>query len=141
MGHSVGEYVAACVAGIFSLEDGLKLITRRAALMQALPQAGEMVAVLASETQVRDVMERLPDLPAAKIGIAAVNGLENVVVSGDENSIKRLCENLSLQGVKTIPLKVSHAFHSPLMDPMLDENNDVEKLSLPNGPSQGYFSK
>ncbi len=115
MGHSVGEYVAACVAGVFSLEDGLKLIAARASLMQALPQEGEMVAVFADESQVRATIQ--PYHP--QIAIAAINGPEIIVISGQRNYLQAVITDLETKGVKTKKLKVSHAFHSPLMEPML----------------------
>ena len=112
VGHSVGEYAAACIAGVFSLEDGLKLIAQRGRLMQALPQ-GEMAAVFASEAQVSAAIA--PDTPVA---IAALNGT-HIVVSGERGALKQAIATLRSQGVKVKRLKVSHAFHSPLMEPML----------------------
>lgn len=117
MGHSVGEYVAATVAGVFSLEDGLKLMAARGRLMQALPQNGEMVAVLASERQVAPVIE--PYLQ--EVAIAALNGPESVVISGKRSTIRLVVAQLEAMGIKTTPLQVSHAFHSPLIEPMLEE--------------------
>ncbi|NEO43739.1 MAG: type I polyketide synthase, partial [Moorea sp. SIO4A3] len=117
MGHSVGEYVAATVAGIFSLEDGLKLIAMRGRLMQQLPSGGEMVAVMASESQ---VIEAIGDY-SSKVTIAAINGPESMVISGESEAIATVCSKLEAMGVKTKYLQVSHAFHSPMMEPMLTE--------------------
>ncbi|MDB9517354.1 SDR family NAD(P)-dependent oxidoreductase [Roseofilum reptotaenium CS-1145] len=117
MGHSVGEYVAATVAGVFSLEEGLKLIAMRGRLMQQLPPGGEMVSLLASESQVREAIGE----DVSKVTIAAINGPESVVISGESGAIATLCSKLASQGIKTKPLQVSHAFHSPLMEPMLAE--------------------
>jgi malonyl CoA-acyl carrier protein transacylase len=114
MGHSVGEYVAACTAGIFSLEDGLKLIAHRGQLMQALPQNGRMVAVLASEARVAQVIQPYPE-----VAIAAINGPQSVVISGETAAVQAVCAELEADGAKLKPLAVSHAFHSPLMEPML----------------------
>ncbi len=116
IGHSVGEYVAACVAGVFSLEDGLQLITERARLMQTLPPLGEMVAVFASEAQVTAAMQ----LYSHEVSIAAINAPENIVISGMHAAVAAVISTLEAQGIETRRLKVSHAFHSPLMEPMLD---------------------
>lgn len=114
MGHSVGEYVAACVAGVFSLEDGLKLIAERSRLMQALPQNGEMVAVFANESKVQAAIQPY----AQEVSIAAING-SHIVISGQHHAIHQAIATLQAEGVKTKKLQVSHAFHSPLMEPML----------------------
>ena len=115
MGHSVGEYVAACVAGVFSLEDGLKLIAHRGRLMQQLPSGGEMVAVMASEDKVNLLIAPY----TGEVAIAAINGPESVVISGASEAIRTLRDSLGAEGIKTTQLQVSHAFHSPLMEPML----------------------
>jgi acyl transferase domain-containing protein/acyl-CoA synthetase (AMP-forming)/AMP-acid ligase II len=116
MGHSIGEYVAACIAGVFSLEDGLKLISDRARLMQTLPPLGEMVAVFASEAQVTAAIQ----FYSHEVSIAAINAPENIVISGMHEAVEAVISTLSAQGIETRRLKVSHAFHSPLMEPMLD---------------------
>ncbi|MEM9505787.1 MAG: acyltransferase domain-containing protein, partial [Cyanobacteria bacterium P01_E01_bin.43] len=112
MGHSIGEYVAACIAGVFSLEDGLRLVAARGRLMQALPNDGGMVAVMASA-------EHLAAMLPASISIAAVNGPEATVISGELAALESVTATLMEQGIKTKSLQVSHAFHSALMEPML----------------------
>jgi acyl transferase domain-containing protein len=116
MGHSVGEYVAACVAGIFSLEDGLALIAERGRLMQALPRDGEMAAVFADE----DRVVRTVAAHAGALSVAAVNGPREIVLSGTRAALGEALRELEAEGVRSKRLTVSHAFHSPLMDPILD---------------------
>ncbi len=121
LGHSVGEYVAACIAGVFSLEDGLKLIATRGRLMQALPQDGAMIAVIAEESQIKTAIQPY----GSDVAIAAINGPQQFVLSGKREAIATLSKGLEGQGIKVTPLAVSHAFHSSLMEPMLAEFGQV----------------
>ncbi|MEM9271361.1 MAG: type I polyketide synthase [Cyanobacteria bacterium P01_F01_bin.143] len=117
MGHSVGEYVAACIAGVFSLEDALTLVAHRGRLMQQLPAGGGMVALMASVEQAENAIAPY----AQQVAIAAFNGPTNIVISGEQQALEVICQQLEKQRIKTKALQVSHAFHSHLIEPMLEE--------------------
>lgn len=128
MGHSLGEYAAACAAGILTWEEGLKLVVQRAKLMQTLPKDGAMVAVFAEEVQIREALTtQVSQVALAKptVSIAAVNGKQHFVLSGPTVEVEAVVAILDQQGIKTKFLKVSHGFHSPLMEPMLTEFTQI----------------
>ncbi|MBF0377040.1 MAG: SDR family NAD(P)-dependent oxidoreductase [Desulfamplus sp.] len=116
MGHSVGEYSAACAAGLFSLEDGLKLISRRGELMQSLPSGGGMAAIMAEPEEVEKAIAKYADA----LSVAAFNGPKHTVISGREDALTEAIEPFKARGTKVVRLTVSHAFHSPLIEPILD---------------------
>lgn len=115
-GHSLGEISAACVAGMLSVEDALKLTVERGRLMGSLPRDGAMAAVRADETQVLAAVAPY----AQAVSIAALNGPTNTVISGEAGAVSRIIDDLRVRGVAATRLNVSHGFHSPLMDPILD---------------------
>ena len=128
MGHSIGEYVAATIAGVFCLEDALKLVVARGSLMQNLPENGAMLAVFADREEI--------DLVLNNISIAVDNG-SHLVLSGLRDEIDRARKEFESRGVKTQLLNVSHAFHSVLMQPMVAEFKAVAQTinySLPQIP-------
>lgn len=122
MGHSVGEYVAACIAGVLSLGDGLKMTAARGRLMQALPEEGAMAAIFADENLVTESIKPYE----GKVNIAAVNDPGHFVISGVQEYVEKIIKVLTGKGIEVTPLKVSHAFHSPLMKPMIP---DFEKIA------------
>jgi acyl transferase domain-containing protein/NADPH:quinone reductase-like Zn-dependent oxidoreductase/NAD(P)-dependent dehydrogenase (short-subunit alcohol dehydrogenase family)/SAM-dependent methyltransferase len=115
IGHSVGEYTAACIAGVLSLEDALRLLFERGRLMQSLPPGGAMAAIFATEN---DVKPLLADY-AASVSVAAINGPGQTVVSGLATSVDAICAMAQARGLRVQRLQVSHAFHSPLVEPIL----------------------
>ncbi|QKW09063.1 AMP-binding protein [Streptomyces sp. NA04227] len=126
-GHSVGEYVAACLAGVFDLADALTLLGTRAKLMQELPPGGLMRAVRAPEAEVRPLVERRP----GELAVAAVNGAQEIVLSGTAEAVTEAAEELAAKGHLSKEMRTSHAFHSPLMDPVLDEfRRAAEKVTM-----------
>jgi acyl transferase domain-containing protein/SAM-dependent methyltransferase len=121
LGHSVGEYAAAVIADVFSLADGLELVAARGRLMDALPERGAMLAVFAPEAGVADLLAA----SEPEVGVAAMNGPNDTVLSGGAAAIERVAEALAERGIEFRRLAVAQAGHSHLLDPILDEFESV----------------
>ena len=117
IGHSLGEIAAACAADVFALEDAMRLVIARGALMHRVPSGGAMAAIWAEESAVRPLIDRI----APDITVAAMNGPLNTVVSGDRDALKLLSEELDRQEIKYRELHISNGFHSPRTEPILDD--------------------
>lgn len=129
-GHSIGEITAACVAGVFSLPDAARLVCARGRLMQLLPEGGAMTAIAASEA---DIVSAI--VPYAEtVAVAAINGPMSGVISGRAADVFAVAERFALRGIRTQSLAVSHAFHSPLMTPILREFRKVAESIIFRAP-------
>ena len=115
LGHSVGQYAAACVAGVFSLEDGARLMAERGRLFGSLPEGGRMVAVFADAKHVEEIAGEFP-----QVSVGAYNG-PNTVLSGPGEDLEQVVARFDDEAIRCTWLQTSHAFHSELLDPVLDE--------------------
>ena len=121
LGHSIGEYAAAVLAGVMSLDDAAALVAARGRLMGALPAGGAMAAVFATPQRVAEALAEI----GGCVAVAAVNGPQHVVISGAAAVVEAVRSRLAEDKIESRPLTVSHAFHSPLMEPMLDEFEQI----------------
>ncbi len=133
VGHSIGEYVAACLAGVYSMEDALTLVAARGKLMQSLP-GGSMLAVRVRESEIRPLTDD------REVCMAAINSPSLCTVSGSDTAIESLKRRLSEMGVEYRPLHTSHAFHSSMMDPILDEFAAKVRSTKRNPPQIPFLS-
>ncbi|WP_040787091.1 type I polyketide synthase [Nocardia pneumoniae] len=135
IGHSIGEFAAAAVAGVFDLDDACRLVVARGALMQRLPDGGAMLAVRATTEQIAELLADEPD-----VALAAVNGPGELVLSGAAAAVGRIRDALTARAVSTKELTVSHAFHSPLMTPMLERFAAVARECIYRAPVLPIYS-
>lgn len=131
-GHSLGEYVAACLSGVFSLEDALSIVKARGDIFERLPVGG-MLSVLLSEA---DVLPRL----SGRLALAAINAPESCVVSGPADEIRALDERLKADGIETQPLHIAVAAHSPMLEPFLDEFRRAVSAATLSAPTIPFVS-
>jgi pimaricinolide synthase PimS1 len=139
MGHSLGEYAAATVAGVFTLEDGLRLVCRRGQLMHEVEISqgeGAMAALAVDEATAAEALSSI----GGRVSIAALNGPQSTVVSGEKEAVQRLYEEFKGRGVKAKMLAVSNAAHSPLMEPILDQFEEVADLVAYKAPRLRFVS-
>ncbi|MEZ4727505.1 MAG: type I polyketide synthase [Caldilineaceae bacterium] len=132
IGHSLGEFAAACFAGVFGLEDGLKLVAARGRLLQSLPPDGEMAAVMATPAHLTTLLADYPD-----VTLAAINAPESVVISGHRTALAPAIHALRAAGIKVKPLNIPIAAHSPQTEPILDAFEGVARtipLAAPQVP-------
>ena len=134
LGHSVGEYIAAYVAGVFSLEDGLRLVTERGRLMQEATEPGKMVTLFTDYERVLEAIQPYQ----GQVSVALINGPQNIVISGVTSAIEAIKHDL--YHVRAIDLVVSHAFHSPLMEPILPNFQQIAKTVALSPPTIGLVS-
>ncbi|MFH0997757.1 MAG: type I polyketide synthase, partial [Pseudomonadota bacterium] len=136
MGHSVGEYAAACAAGVFSMEEGLKLVAERSRLMGGIGDAGGMAAVLAEEALVREAIRPY----GGRVSVSAINGPRSIVISGQGEKIDAAVEGLIRQGIATRKLNVSQAFHSAMVEEVLPAFREIAARVTYERPRIGIVS-
>ncbi|HEX3324851.1 MAG TPA: type I polyketide synthase, partial [Solirubrobacterales bacterium] len=135
-GHSIGELAAAHISGVLDLADACKLVAARGRLMGALPKGGAMAAIEATEQEIAEAIKG----KEAELSIAAINGPSSVVISGVEEVVEEIRSHWEQRGRKTKRLAVSHAFHSPLIEPMLEEFTEVGSSLTFNEPKLPIIS-
>lgn len=135
-GHSLGEYAAACVAGVFDIEAGLRLVAARARLSQELPGEGAMAAIFLGASEIQVELASVAD----RVAVAAVNGPESTVISGEREAVEDVLSALKAQGVEGNLLEVSYAAHSPMVGPMLEAFHEVVSSIELHAPQLNLYS-
>ena len=140
MGHSAGEFAAAHIAGVFSLEDGLQIMMRRSELLSSLPEAGAMAAIFAPVSEVKSAVHAQNEkLQSERLGIAAANGAHQVI-SGPVDVVQQVAGHFESRDIRVSFLKTDQAFHSPLVEPRLDELGKIfEEIEI-STPSIQFVS-
>lgn len=131
LGHSLGEYVAACVSGLFSMEEGIRLVAERGCLMQQMP-TGVMLAVTLDEPELKEALAAVSNGSSQRLWVTSLNGPQRNVVGGDAEAIDALEQYLNDKKVRTKRLQTSHAFHTGLVDPVLEQYRAVVEKTLRN---------
>lgn len=135
-GHSLGEYAAACVAGILSLKDALHLVAERGRLTDTLGSHGSMLVVFSTQETITPLIQQ----HAARVSVAVINSENSIVLSGDKTALQAINAQCQELKIETHPLVVTHAFHSPLMDPILEELEASAKGATYHEPTLAFFS-
>ena len=135
-GHSLGEYAAACVAGVMSLKDALHIVAERGRLTDTLNNHGSMLVVFSTLENITPLVQA----HTASVSIAVINSENSIVLSGDKTALQTISAQLQELKIETHPLAVTHAFHSPLMDPILEELETFAKSLTYNQPALAFFS-
>ncbi len=136
LGHSVGEYAAACIAGVISLADAVQLVAARGRLMDELPETGTMAVVFADERHISRVVELVAD----KVSIAVINSPENVVISGVSEAVISVLKELAKEGIRSRILDIAQASHSPMIEPILDAFGEIASRVVYSEPRIDYVS-
>jgi acyl transferase domain-containing protein len=136
LGHSVGEFAAAVVAGVMSLEDGARLIATRGRLMQSLPAGGAMASVFCDLPRVEAALRPL----GGRVSVAAINAPDSTVISGPDEAVQAVLSSLEADGIRSQRLVVSHAFHSPLMDSILESFEREASAATASAPAIDFVS-
>lgn len=135
-GHSLGEYAAACIAGVISLDDALNIVAERGRLTDLLENDGTMMVAFTSTEKIKPLIENY----TSEVSIGVINDKNNVVLSGNKQALDKIRTRCKDLGIDTHPLSVTHAFHSPLIDPLLDDFETVARTLSYRQPTLAFYS-